>query len=473
MESVTAGGRIRRLRTIRGMKQGELGRPRYSTSYVSMIECGKRTPDQRFLEFVAPRLDTTVYYLFHGVEPEVIGLQRLQLQSGQHSLSTGDLPAARQQFTELTAAGLQEVRNQALWGLAQVEERSGDLETAVALLEILEKPCRRAEPGTPGQLQFLTARCRLYCTAGDYCRAIEFGESALEHVDELGLAGTEDHVRLVSALVGCYWNRGDLLSADRLATQAIAGAAELGTRRVQAEAYWNACLVAKARGELSQALDLSSRALQMMADGSADGARAGLAVMRAWLLLRCDPPRLDEADVELARAHEAMERESSSDLASCEIEMARSRLLRGDPGEGIRLAEHAIATSVSHGSWSVAEHARVVRGIALIMSGCTDQGVANVTSGAAGLESLGERLEAARAWRDMAEVLLARNHSAMGLDAMRQAADLAGASPFLIRAVTGQRAGATQKRVSHAGPAASRALAMPQQPSLSLVKIKP
>jgi hypothetical protein len=63
------------------------------------------------------------------------------------------------------------------------------------------------------------ARCRLYRKAGDFSRSIEVGEDALREVRGLGLEGSEDEIRLASTLVSSYWSRGDLFSAQRLASR--------------------------------------------------------------------------------------------------------------------------------------------------------------------------------------------------------------------------------------------------------------
>jgi transcriptional regulator with XRE-family HTH domain len=444
VESVTAGGRIRYLRTRLGLRQGDLGAPNYSGSYISLVESGQRQPTAGLLEFVARRLGTTADYLSSGIEPQAISRARLQMQSARRALSINELPTARKLFAVLSKEGLGEIRNEALWGLAEAAERDGSLDAAAEALDALEDSSRRAEPGAPGMLRLLTARCRLLKAAGDYPMAIDVGDRALVQLAELGLAGTDDHVRLVAVLVPCYWSRGDLISAHRLAAQSIAAAAEPSTRTAQAEVYWRASMAADAREELPLALDLSARALAMLAGGPVDGPLAGLQLTRAWLLLRWDPPQLDDADEALAFAHTVMTREPGHALASCETEMARSRLLRGDPAGAIGLADRAIGTAHRYHASEEAQHGRVVRGLALIMAGSIDQGAASVTEAAAGFARLGERLEAARAWRDMAEALLARDQGVLGVEALRRAADLAGAAAWAMGAATGSGRGHLQ-----------------------------
>lgn len=449
MESVQdgVGNRIRCLRTRLGLSQGELGRPNYSTSYISLVESGKRAAGGELLNFVACRLGTSVNFLAHGVEPEVSSQQRLRLRHAQHALSVADLQAAREKFTELTAAWSREIKNEALWGLAQAEERAGNLSAAASLLQTIEQSCRRSEAGTRGMLPLLSARCRLLRAAGDFAYATEVGTQALEQIGELGLEGTEDHLRLASTLVDCYRIRGHLMAADRLAVAAIGSAALLQTHASQADAYWNACVVAEARGDLPLALYMSDLALRIGAQDTFVDALVGLLVKHADLLLEAEPPRLDEADAALARAHATMPCESAA-LATCQVAMARSRLIRGQLAEAIRIADCAIATAITRSNSIAAEDARVTRGVALVMAGHVVEGVTSVTEGATRLLELGESLQAAIAWRDLGEALLISQRTDEAVEALRRAADVAGAGASWIRPVSASAATASMRAAS-------------------------
>jgi tetratricopeptide (TPR) repeat protein len=154
----------------------------------------------------------------------------------------------------------------------------------------------------------------------------------------------------------------------------------------------------------------------------------------AWLLLRCDPPRLDEAEVLLMRAHDVLDDLSfGPHLAACETEMARCALLRGDYGEAVRMADLAIARCADNGAAEL-EDARVVSGLALIMSGHTEKGAATVSAAASRLADRGSRTDAAQAWRELAEALIQRDRSDQAIAALRRAADCAGARSSSIRA---------------------------------------
>jgi transcriptional regulator with XRE-family HTH domain len=429
----TLGQRIRVLRNERGLSQADLAGDQVSASYVSLIESGKRLPERDVLEGLARRLGVSAIYLETGVAPEEITEQRLMLQFGEIALANGSTEEAFRQFTELAGAASGEIRLGAIWGLARAEEARGNLHAAVAHRDALLEPSRRGEPGAPGLLKLLIGRCRLYRDAGDFARSIEVGEEALREVAELGLAGTEDEIKLASTLVAAYWARDDTFSAQHLASQVIERAERLASRSAQGNAYWNACLVAAARGQLNVALDLATKTLALISESSPNLNIAVMRITYGWLLLQCEPPRVAEADESLAHAHAVLEDLSLGPrLALCETEMARSALLRGDYHDAVVVAERA-AGRFSDEETPERQNARVVRGLALVMSGELDSGAAEVSEAALTLESLGANREAAQSWRELGEALIQRGRPEQAIEALRRASDCAGVRSASIR----------------------------------------
>jgi transcriptional regulator with XRE-family HTH domain len=431
----TLGQRLRVLRNERGLSQSDLAGDLVSASYVSLIESGKRLPERDVLEGLARRLGVSMAYLETGVAPEEITEQRLRLQFAEIALANGSSDEAHKLFTELSASANGEIRLGAMWGLARAEEARGNLHAAVAHRESLLQPSRQGEPGAPGLLKLLVGRCRLYRDAGDFARSIEVGEEALREVRELGLEGTEDEIKLGSTLVEAYRLRGDIFSAERLAIGVIERAERIGSRTAQASAYWNASLVAASRGQLNLALDLAGRTLALLAESSLELSLAHMRSTYAWLLLQCTPPRVAQADELLARAHQVLtELANSPALAACEIEMARSALLRGSFDEAISTADGAIARFSSE--TTERSNARVVRALGLALSGRVDTATAEMGEAARQLDALGARSEAAQAWREFGEALIQSGRTELAVDALRNAADCAGIRSFSIPVTT-------------------------------------
>lgn len=429
----TLGQRLRALRVERGLSQADLAGDLVSPSYVSLIESDRRSPEREVLDGLARRLGCSALFLESGVDPEEVNEQRLRLQFAKIARTNGSLNEARDQFTDLLQSVSSEIRHEAIWGLARTQEALGNLHEAMTHLETLQDAALVGEPGAPGLLTLFNARCRIYRMAGDFARSIEVGQTALRQVRELGLDGTEDEIRLASSLVASYWARGDLFSAQHLASEVIERAEKLGSREAQGNAYWNASMVASARGQLTLALELATRTLALISETAPARNLAAMRVTYAWLLLRFDPPQLDEAEGMLARAHEVLTGLSMSPyLASCETELARCALLRGNFDEALETA----AQSAGRCAENAPElgQARVVSGLALTMTGRADEGIAVISEAADQLTGLGSRLDAAQAWRELAEALIQLGRSEQAIQALRQAADCAGARASTIRA---------------------------------------
>jgi transcriptional regulator with XRE-family HTH domain len=429
----TLGQRLRTLRIERGLSQADLAGELVSPSYVSLIESGRRSPEREVLDGLARRLGCSPLYLETGVAPEEVNEQRLRLQFASIARANGELDQARELYTALAAAATGEMRTEARWGLAQTYEALGQLDAALTELDALTEASRSGEPGAPGLLTLMISRCRVYRRAGDFARSIEVGETALAEIRALGLDGTADAIAVASALAGSYQSRGDTFSAQRLAAQVIRQAERLDSRQAQGNAYWGACTIAASRGELTLALDLAARALGLLAESASTRSLAAMRVNYAWMLLRSEPPRLAEADAMLSHAHEALTEIAFAPLlAACETEMAWSALLGGEPCRAAELARQAGARCADPATVEL-QYARVVGGLAQVMAGEPDAGAAVAADAAARLAAMGSQLEAAQAWRDLADVLIQQGRSAQAIEALQRAADCAGLRSSAIR----------------------------------------
>jgi transcriptional regulator with XRE-family HTH domain len=426
--SDSLGSRVRALRIERGWSQSDLARDLVSTSYISLIESGRRMPEQAVLEALAVRLECTVAYLESGVDVVAAQETELRLRFAELALANGDPTEASERLAEVAATMAGAQRARAMWGMAKAEEARGDLDRAIDHIESIIEGVRRGEDAGPGLTVLLTHQCRLYRESGDLARSVEVGERALAEVHELGLAGTDEEVRLASTLVAAYWERGDLLTARRLAEDVIARAEQNGSRRARGSAYWNASLVLEARGDLARAVELAGRALAMFAEEVDERSLARLRTDCAWLLLRQDPPDVDRAAELLTQSYRALAAANiSTDLAYCETELARVELHRGQPDQAI---EHALrALSRLRGTDSP-EHgrARLVLGQAMLLKGLRDDGLRECRRAADHLRAVGATRQAIGVWREVADTLVSLGQTEEALAAYQSLADCAGAA---------------------------------------------
>src|SRR2546423_3140131 len=67
MERTELPTRFRDLRQAAGLTKTELARPRYTVSYVSQIEAGRRSPSPEAMAFFADRLGVAADFLATGI----------------------------------------------------------------------------------------------------------------------------------------------------------------------------------------------------------------------------------------------------------------------------------------------------------------------------------------------------------------------------------------------------------------------
>ncbi|MFL6138069.1 MAG: helix-turn-helix domain-containing protein [Frankiaceae bacterium] len=432
----TLGDRLRIARKRQRLSQAQLaeGLP-VSASYVSLIESGRRQPRPATLARLAERLGCSAHYLASGREAASDDLA-LDLRFAELALRTGDATVARDRFAELRERaeedGERTVRIEAEWGLSRAHEALGDLAEAISGLEALATA--EQLPGTVSRISVLSALCISYAHAGDITRAVEVGESALARVRHGDVVAEPQRVaQLASTLVWCYYRRGDLTRAHMLARSVIDEAERGGSPEARAAAYWNAAIVAEARGELDAARALTERALALYSE--TDNARfiAQLRVNHAWLALRSPAPDLDDAGQSLRRALDDLRSVGSPiDVACAETELARCQLLAGDPAEAAVTAAAALDRLADESGLNAAR-ARAVLAHARLVLGDVEAAMTAYALAADDLDRAGASRETAEMWRELADALLAIGRTDAAMDAYRRVADAAGVPDTTVR----------------------------------------
>jgi transcriptional regulator with XRE-family HTH domain len=404
-EPQSFGRRLRDLRVQHRLSQVDLAGDELHPSYVSLLEAGKRRPTPDVLRLLADRLDSTVEYLQHGVDPEVTERITLAVRYAQLALKDGEPAQALRHVEELLESDLTlpaDLASESHLLRAQAREGLGQLDAAIEDLEVLA-----AAAAAAGQWEVHMSRVidlvRCYQEAGDVAYALDLATEALARIASLGLGGADVHAELVSTVVGAYYVRGDLVKAGQLAKGALAEVEARSSTRARGAVLWNASLVAEARGEVSDALLLAERALALYSEGGDARAIARLRVAYGWLLLRSAPPQPAEARGFLQAAHAVLQDVGSAiDIAYCETELARAAVLLGEAEEGLQLAETAAHRYEGITRLESASTA-LVRARALLALGRRDAAVDGYRAAAGILGELDVSRQAASAWRELAD----------------------------------------------------------------------
>lgn len=435
------GERIRRARMSRGISQTDLARTvSVSPSYLSLIEAGRRPISETLLQAISDRLDVSRGHLLTG-EPHASSggsEDNLDLKFAEMALRNGDSTVARQRYEEILVSPVRDAegRDRALearLGLAMVLETQGDLVGALEALELSLADLAHGEAGGDGsrlRLRLHIAMCRIYRESGDLARAIELGEAATAGLPA-DLSRDPDalelEIQVVSTLAGCYFERGDLTKAHLLTKSALARAdAPEGLPLARAAAYWNASVVAEARGDLANAHRYVDRARAIYSESDNQRALALLKLVSGWLILQDSDPLVDDAEQLIRSALTQLPLVGTEvDIAYGEVELARCRMLAGAPEEAAELAQSAIGR-LSGGAQLQGARARLTLGQARLLLGDQDDALEVFATAAQELQALGGKRQAATAWRELAEVLSALGRTDAALDAYRRATDAAG-----------------------------------------------
>lgn len=429
---------LRRARERAGLSQVALAGDELHPSYVSLLESGRRTPTSSVVHLLAARLGMSPGELAGG---EHSSLQE-QLVLADAALATGrpaDAVAILEPVIPSIAPDRLSTDTEAFRACelyATALERVGRLDEATEAGERLREAAQTAPARLPW-LPVTVTLVRCYREAGDLGRAIDLGEAALQRYRELRLDGLDGHAALVSTLAGVYSERGDHLRAKTILSTLLDDVERRASAPDdRAYAYWNAAINAAERGHVGEGRRLAERAHALLSEGEDARSYARLEVTRGWLLLAETPPDAVAARRILRSALPRLRQHAGTlSVASAETELARCELLLGRPDSAVRVARSALKHL---GPEHRVERARALTalGAALISSGETAAGVAELEQAADALAAQDSPRQAAAVWRQLSAVFRAIGDHAWALQAADRAMDAVGLANEPVVAAT-------------------------------------
>ena len=269
-----------------------------------------------------------------------------------------------------------------------------------------------------------------YCECGDVARAVDIGEQALAALADLEPPPDVSlQVELIGTLAGCYLERGDLTRAQLLTDRALTLSDQDGAPRARAAAAWNAAVIANGRHDSIGAREHADRALALYSE--IDNARnvALLRVVSAALRLRQPEPDGHAALRDLERAMgDLHEVGSRVDFGYAHTLQAKAYLVIGDLARAEEAGRQAL-DDLSAGDRLQTGWAMLGLGRVAAARGDVDRAIELFTGAATALEETGASArQAGTAWRELGEACLELGRQQEGIDALRRASDLAGAT---------------------------------------------
>ena len=319
----------------------------------------------------------------------------------------GQITTALERYEQVLAIGQDapELTRRARLGQAQSLQRSGRLTEAARVYERCVR-LGEADPANEASLQVYVGWCRCLYELGELIRAAEVGKEALAEFDAAQARESELSIRLIATVAAVRIELGDLREAERLLDDGLERASRVKSPTARGSILWNASSVAYERGRYQHALELSEEALRIFR-GSSNRAYLGrLLGARGYLLLRCDPPRVQEAYECLTEALDHLaDAADPVDKAYVFTELCYVHLARGDTDQAIAAAQNAHHLL---GPTAMLEAARATTALAVALSadGQDVRAQELFTEAATVLDRLGATRHAARAWVELAHALV-------------------------------------------------------------------
>jgi tetratricopeptide (TPR) repeat protein len=410
--------RLKDLREQAGLTQTALARPRYSVSYVSQIEAGRRKPSTEAMSFFAGKLGVTPNFLATGVPEDLEESLRYQLEESRRGFREGRLEDAVTTVEPVIAQARQ-------YGLGPLVARSLAVKGEALVREgRLKEGIETFEEALEGELSAhdsalaVSWLARAYRSYGDLTYAAEVVDRFLTK-DDQGPLEPWVVAELQAVLLSIYYERGDVLRAERAARRALSAADQGAPPEIRANACWDASRVFAEAKRWDEALDLATRARIIMEELDNRRQVARLHNAYAYICLETDPPRADEAATHLARAESLLLEESapSVELAYVHTERARVALLQGRPDEAVTLCDQSLAEVGSDDL----ETARClfIKGQALTAVGRAEEAAETHRQAVQIFGGHGARQQEALCWREIGELELAKGDTESAVKALR------------------------------------------------------
>jgi tetratricopeptide (TPR) repeat protein len=258
---------------------------------------------------------------------------------------------------------------------------------------------------------------RGYRSLGDLGYASEVIETFLKRVGS-GPLDPAVSAELQTVLVSIYFERGEVLRAERAAGRALAAAGEGAPVAIRANTYWAASRVLAEAKRWDEALEFATRARLLMEELDDRRRVARLHNAYAFICLEMDPPRVEEAAGHLQRAEDLLvEDPASGDMAYVLTERSRLALMEGRASEALEHAERALA-DVGGDELELAR-CLFLKGRALGSLDRREEAQSALREAAELFGSRGARQQEAGCWRELGELDLAAGDVQAALQALR------------------------------------------------------
>ena len=340
------GERVRALRVSAGLTQTELAGERFSKEYISQIERGKTRPTEATISWLAERLRVDVALLSSGVSTEdrtkveaLLAKAEALSESHRYDEAIAAFGETRSSIDGVIPAFLEaRLLFGETWALQEVGDVREALDVAVRARELVE----RAEFSDIDRADalFRLAVCRYKLSS--ISSAITLFDEALALAERSGLPCDLLRAEILHWRSRCHRRLRDYVAARDDAERGLELAQGIGDRRVMADNYFQASLIAQRQGSYVLSRSYANRAkdLYQQLNDERNVGRLLLMLGGLTLLLGDEEHAVEHLKASYSRA---LDSDSSADAAQALEGIARVHLNRGEYDQADELARQALA----------------------------------------------------------------------------------------------------------------------------------
>ena len=421
------GERLRSLRLAAGLTQSELAGERCSKEYVSQIERGKTRPTAETIGWLAGRLGVDATFLGSGVSSDDRGRVEALLVRAEALSEAHSYDEAIELFVEtrrdVGATGSTELELRALVGEAWARLESGTAREAIELLlaarQLTEGPqfsdVERAE------VLFRLGVCRYKLSS--IATAVALLDEALDLAERSGLPCDVLKADILGWRSRCRRRQRDLQAARDDVERGLELARATGDRRVVANTYFQASLVAERMGHWvqSRTYALRARALYQELNDERNVGRMMLNLGGLHLLLGNPDDAIEHLKASFSLAVEAG---SQPDAAQALGSLATVHLQLGQLEDADESARKALGLLEGRDDFlDEVGQSQLVRGRSLLERGRLDEAEACFLAADAAFEQLASASHRAGAWVALGDLAARRGNDHEAARLYRNAAE--------------------------------------------------
>ena len=250
------GARLRELRERVGLTQAELADGIAASSYISLLEAGKRFPKRELAAKLSFRLGVSTEELLVDQGAQEIALS---LNTAKVALSSGDFDFAKENAERVLAyyGARGESSLAASLVLLQIKARRGSFEGVLDDLERLFSDNPLAAPDLRSRMgnEIMSVCFR----SGNLALGVQRGEEMLR--DYAATWPETEVVEMLCLLASCHFHRGDTPRAAEIVARALKLAEKCKSPKAMVQSYWQASALAESRGEITLALSHITEAM--------------------------------------------------------------------------------------------------------------------------------------------------------------------------------------------------------------------